>query len=141
MTETSPEVSLGWDGPHLPMEIQALVLMRKYRSAVAIVAANAARLHHEVERRLSPIEDGGQVASVLADDPFFVRLLDKMQVSYEEFGDKSFRRTAAENFAEAGDELEDMITWMSIGLWIMDGASFPAGLLDMHGIEESDEEE
>lgn len=135
MNENKP----GWDGETIPLELQALVFMKKYRLAVAVVAANATRLHHQVEGLLSPLEDGDSIVAALGEDPFFMKLLLKLQESHDKFGDKSFRRGSNEVFAEAGEELEDMIAWLAIALWIDDGASFPEGIMDEDSYEDEEE--
>lgn len=130
----------GWAGPTLPIEVQALILMKKYRSAVAIVAANALRLHKQVEELLEGVEEGGLVAEKLNHDSYFYRLVKKLQENEETFGDASFRMNSARLFEEATDEMEDMITWMAMGLWVFDGAELPDGLLERFEAPADDED-
>lgn len=137
---SDPYEMQGWQGEEIPLEAQALILMRKYRAAVQVVHHQTMLLDREVNRLLEGA-DGAEIAEKLQQHPFFIRVMSKLHDSHEKFGDRSYRRNAGEIMDEVRDELEDMITWMSIGLWIMDGAEFPEGLLDMYREEPLPDEE
>lgn len=132
MSDESP----GWDGPTIPLDLQMIVLMRKYRSAVAVAASNMMRLHQDVERRLGPLEKGDSMVEAFGQDPFFMKIAVRFQEAEERFGDAIFRKSAREVFAEGGEELEDLIVYLAIALWIQDGAEFPEGVFDSFDEEE-----
>lgn len=134
--QTMPDLDVvGWQGREIPLEIQALVIAKKFRAAVSMAAANVHRLHQTVEELFADDPDAGLVMDRLQKHPFFQRTMNKLVDSHDEFTDRSFRLTARNLFDESRDELEDMIVWMSIGLWVLDGAEFPEGIMD----DEADE--
>lgn len=133
----------GWEGPEIPLEMQALTLMKYYRKAVALCAANMTGLYKRVEETVGRAEEIGQVTKALEDDPVYMRLLGKLAMNHDEFRDSAFRSSAALLEAEVVDEMDDMITWMAFTLWVRDGAEFPDWMLEAHGlpVPEADEEE
>ena len=131
-----------YDGPDIPLEMQALTLMKYYRKAVALCAANIVGLYKRVEASLGEAEEMGKLAKALEDDPVYMRLLGKLAQNYELFGDKSFRMSVDDLKDEVVDEMDDMITWMAFMLWVENEAEFPEWMWKAHAAEtESDEEE
>jgi hypothetical protein len=110
----------GWQGEEIPLEAQK---------------------GREVEKLDDPEMQATRMVNMLSQFPFFTRVLAKLEASHPEFGDKSFRLSCGELFDETRDELEDMVVWMCIALWVMDGAEFAPGLLEMYKRHESDDDD
>lgn len=143
-----PEVVEGWKGREIPIEIQSYILMKYYRKAVALCAANLMGLHKMVEARMGPAEEIGQIVKALEDDPTYMRILTKFAHSFDEFGDKSFRMDNEQLAGEVVDEMDDMITWFAFQLFVEDGADIPQWMFDQYdeiedpeSVEASEEEE
>lgn len=138
-----PELIEGWKGRHIPLEIQSYILMKYYRKSVALCAANLMGLHKMVEARMGPAEEIGQIVKALEDDPTYMRILAKFAGSYDTFGDESFRMNNEQLANETVDEMDDMITWFAMNLWVEDGADVPQWMFDQFSEmqEPSDEEE
>ncbi len=139
-----PELHEGWKGRHIPLEIQSYILMKYYRKAVALCASNLMGLHKMVEARMAPAEELQQIAKALEDDPTYMRILTKFANSYDEFGDASFRMSNEQLTEEVVDEMDDMITWFAMNLFVEDGAEVPQWMFELYDdkqVMEYDEEE
>lgn len=129
-TETTAEAPKGWQGETLPIEVQAMILMRQYRQALAMIARTTYDLHKSLEARFEQAGDMEALTSILDSDPLFIDLLGKLSNNEEKFGDSLFRGTCDEAYLEGIDEFKDWVTYMAVGLWIEGGATIPDGLLD-----------
>jgi hypothetical protein len=126
----------GWEGEELPLEVQAIILMRKYQQSLDVVLRNVARLHKECRDLLEGC-DGPQIINKLQEDPFFKRVLMRFIDGCDEYGDEVFRKNIHQLGLEAQEELIDNLIYVAVLLWVKDDdASLPDGMLEAVDEEE-----
>lgn len=126
----------GWTGDDIPLELQAMVLMRKYQQSLDVILRNVARLHKECHDLLYGC-DGPQIMAKLQEDPFFLQVMLRFVDGEEAYGDTLFRKNIVELGKDAQEELIDNIIYVAALLWVKDdGAEFPEGTFEAMDEEE-----
>lgn len=125
-----------WTGPEIPLDLQAMVVVKHYRAALDMLLRQMAHLHKETMEKVGNPDATGLINALNEDDFFNFCMLGLVE-GHEKFGDALFRMEPGEISVNAQEEIRDAVIYLCVLLWVHQGAEFPEGTFD----EDDDGEE
>lgn len=133
----------GWRGDDLPDGVQALIVMRNFAAACAVIAGNFQQVAREVQVMLDGC-DASELSERLQQYPFYRGVMERLALMLESdpvWGGVSdlYRYDAKTLMDLVRGSNTDAIIYLTNAMWVIDGAELPEGLIEVVQKVEADE--